>query len=567
MQHTKKYLIIIFSFLNLHIVNAENISDIISKMTLEQKIGQMMFMGFEGRMMNNAMYDMIANYSIGGFFLLPLSNFNVPDECAKLTYELQKTAQSSALKIPLFIAIDQEGGIAAPIHYMQGATPTPGNMALGASGREIDTYNAYYALGNDMKACGVNVNFAPAIDILTEPENPDYTIRSFGDNITKTHRLARGAVKGLKDNGVIACAKHFPGLAYFTEDSHQTLPQVTLSDAELMAGELSHFRGAIEGGVDMIMTVHCIFSGWDKEYPVTLSPFILKKILRKKLNYKGLIITDSMGMGAIGKNYSLEEATIKAIQAGCDIILQVSNKSVEVQRRINAVIDAVKSGKINEQRINDSVKHILSVKEKYGLFDFPYANPDELYENMSTKEMIAANNNAAVNGVVVLRDKNKILPLDAKYDSIFVISPPSIITRAGKDEYLPIGYTLGEMLTKEYPLVQSLFIDTVPNDFEIQLAVQEASFADLIIAYLLLTEFSPKQKELINNLLKLNKPTILIGMGMPSDARFFPEASTIVLTHSPAPISVAAGIDVILGKAKAGGSLPFPVNGQLFKIE
>ncbi|HJM70660.1 MAG TPA: glycoside hydrolase family 3 N-terminal domain-containing protein [Candidatus Marinimicrobia bacterium] len=558
---------IIFSLLNLYKVNAENVSDIMSKMTLEQKVGQMMFMGYEGRMMNNAMYEMIINYSIGGFFLLPLSNFNLPDECATLANELQKTALSSRLKIPLFIAIDQEGGVAAPIHYMQGATPTPGNMALGASGREIDTYNAYYALGNDMKVCGVNVNFAPAIDILTEPKNPDYTIRSFGNNMSKTHRLARGAVKGLKDSGVIACAKHFPGLAYFTEDSHQTLPQVALSDAELMAGELSHFRGAIEGGVDMIMTVHCIFSDWDHEYPVTLSSFILKKILRKKLNYRGLIITDSMGMGAIAKNYSIEEATVKAVQAGCDIILQVSNKPAEVQRRINAVINAVHTGQINEKRINDSVKRILTIKEKYGLFDNPYANPDEVYEYMSTKKIIAANNNAAVNGVVVLRDKNKILPLEEKYDSILVISPPSIITRAGKDEYLPIGYTLGDILMKEFPHVKSLLVDTVPNDFEIQLAVQEAPFADLIIAYLLLTEFSPKQKELINNLLKLNKPTILIGMGMPSDARFFPEASTIVLTHSPAPISVAAGIDVILGKAKAGGSLPFPVNGQLFKIE
>ena len=537
-------------------------------MTLDQKIGQMMFMGFEGRNVTDSIKILIEDLHIGSFFLFALGNFNFPDECSALVNDIQNTALSSKLGIPLFIAMDQEGGIAAPIHYMMGATSTPGNMALGASGRELDAYNAYSALGNDMRVCGVNVNFAPAIDILTKAENTDYTIRSFGSHINITHRLARGAVRGLQNNGVVAAAKHFPGLAYYEQDTHRFLPTVDLTDAELMAGNMAHFRGAIEGGTDMIMTVHGIFTGWDSELPATLSPFILKTVLRKRLKYKGLIISDSMGMGAIGKHYSREESTVLAVAAGCDIILQVSPKSDEIRERIRAVKKAVLSGRISIDQIDASVKRILSVKLKYGLFDNPFSEPEKVYENMAPDHLVNANKIAALNGIVVLRDNQNLIPMKQSYKSILIISPPSIITRAGKgEEFLPIGTTLGDVLKKNISQIDELRIDTVPTDNEIQMAVHKAKDADFIITYLLLTEFSPKQKELNKKLLALNKPTIIIGLGMPSDARFFPEASTIILAHSPSSVSIEAGVNVILGEEIAGGSIPFPVDNHQFNKE
>ncbi len=564
MNKILKYIILIL-LQSVIVLNAKqlDIHKKVNQMTLDQKIGQMMLIGFDGTVVSDSIKVLIEDLHIGSFILFALGNFNFPDECSVLVNAIQKTALSSELGIPLFIAMDQEGGIAAPIHYMMGATSTPGNMALGASGRENDAYNAYSALGNDMRACGVNVNFAPAIDILKNAKNTDYTIRSFGSNMSVTQKLARGAVRGLQDNGVIAAAKHFPGLAYFNEDTHRFLPTVDLTDAELMAGNMAHFRGAIEGGTDMIMTVHGIFTGWDTHLPATLSPYILKTVLRKRLKYKGIIISDSMGMGAIGKHFSREEATVMAVEAGCDIVLQVSSKSVEIRERIRAVKNAVLSGRITMDQIDASVTRILSVKLKYGLFENPFSEPDKVYEKMAPEHLVKANKTAALNGVVVLRDNQNLLPLKQSYNSILIISPPSIITRAGKgEEFLPIGTTLGDVIKKEFSKIDELRIDTIPTENEILIAIHKAKNADLIITYLLLTEFSPKQRELNKKLLALNKPTIILGLGMPSDARFFPEASTIVFAHSPSTVSIEAGVNLILGKAIAGGSLPFPAGDE-----
>ncbi len=563
-RQINRLLFTLLLFLNCISAEPHNISDLLRQMTMEQKIGQMMIMGFGGRSVSDSIKTLIHDYQIGGFILLPLSNFNFPDECASLVKDIQRTAINSPTQIPLFIAMDQEGGIAAPLHYMLGATPTPGNMALGASGKIIDTYYAYRGLGNDLSVCGINVNFAPAIDVLTEESNPDYTIRSFGSNIHRTKPLARSAIRGLKDSGIIACAKHFPGIANFKEDTHRSLPRTKIPKSILQGEELVHFQSVILGGVDMIMTVHTIFEDWDPNYPVTLSRKILQNILRKKLKYNGLIITDSMGMGAISSDYSLEESSLLAVEAGCDIILQVSNKPIEIRRRINTLKKAVHSGRISVDRIDESVSRILEVKLRYGLFDYKLPDPQRVYDNLAPPELIKANQNAAINGIVVLKNSGDLLPLNQSFDSVLILSPPSVITRAEKGEYLPIGHSLGSIIKKEIPNAKVIRIDTKPLETEIKLALEAAKNSELIISYLLLTEFSPQQQKLAKLLLALDKPLVIFGLGMPSDIKYAPEAEAIILTHSPVTLSIEAGVKVMVGKEVPKGSLPFPV-GSLYQ--
>jgi len=544
------------------LANELSITKIMKEMTLEQKVGQMFIIGFSGRRMSQKMQNVILEHNIGGFFVQILTNFNFPDECAKLTNSIQETAIASSLGIPLFIAADQEGGVAAPIHYMMGATPTPGNMALGASGRERDSYVAYSALGNDMRACGLNVNFAPAIDVLTSAENPDYTIRSFGSDMQINGNLARGSVKGLQENGVIACAKHFPGLAYFDEDTHSHLPIVNMNEEELMSGNMAHFRGAIQGGTDMIMTVHAIFTGWDADNSATLSYKILTGVLRKKLGYKGLIITDSMGMGAITKDkgFDLEETTIRSVEAGNDIILQVSRNIDEFERRIKTIVSAVKAGRLSERRIDISVRRILQVKYKYGLFANPKVNVDEVYQKIAPPELVEANQQAALNGIVVVRDENNLLPLQVDGKKIAVISAPAAITRAGKGESFPIGYTVGAHVRKYANNVVNIRVDTVPTKAEVDYALSKVIDADIIIGYCLLAQFSPTQVAFIKKILLLEKPTVILGLGTCSDLALFPEAKTFIAVNSPAPVSTEAAVKVLFGKAKPGGKLPMAIN-------
>lgn len=537
---------------------------ILARLTLEQKAMQMHLVGYAGIALAPEMRALIAEERIGGFFLQVPENFTFPEECATLVNEIQSVAMDGGRGIPLFVALDGEGGVAAPIHYMLGATPTPGNMALGASGREADAYAAYHTLGVEMRACGVNVNFAPAIDVLTRPENPDYTVRSFGGDMARNALLGRAAVRGLQDAGVIACAKHFPGLAYYVEDTHSAAPHVTLSDAELWEGGLGHWGAVIEAGTGMVMTGHVYIDAWDPDFPATCSRTLIADILRTRLVYDGVVVTDSMGMGAItGVISDKGEATIRAIVAGCDVILQVARDFDELHKRAAAIVHAVNTGRLDEERLDHSVRRILRAKSQAGLFADPYAeDPEKVLEQLRRTDLLEANKHAALNGIVVVRDDKNWLPLQAEGQQLAVICPPTNITRAGKkEEILPVGYTLAHFVKERVPGAIEVLVDTVPTDKQVAHALERVRESDILVLGQLLAHQSPGQVTFIHRILDLGKPVIIVGMGVPSDLALFPEAPAYVAANSPVPISLEAAVKVMFGEAAPGGTLPMPVGG------
>lgn len=547
-----------------------DVDAILGKMTLPQKIGQMMIIGYEGRRVTPDAMARLQEDTLGGFFFQPISNFNFPDELARLVADLQSAALASPIGIPLFVCMDAEGGAAAPIHYMLGATPTPGNMALGASGREEDAYAAYNALGSDLRTCGANVNFAPVVDVLKSPKNPDYTIRAFGGDSKRNAVLGRGAVRGLQDAGVIPCPKHFPGLVYEEEDSHRAISHIALPESTLMEDGLAHFQAPIDAGADMIMTHHAIFDAWDPDYPVTLSAKVITGVLRQHLNFKNLVVTDSMGMGGIAREYGLAESTVLAVLAGCDLVLQVSRDVPEVKERIAAVADAVRKGRIAERQVDDAVRKILKTKAKYNLFTNAKPDVDKVYSLLARPNAVAANKQAALNGIVVVRDEDHLLPLPVEGKKICVVCPPSVVTRAGKGgegagESLPVGYPFGRYIRALVPGADEARVDTVPSEAEMRHARNKASAADILIVTSLLAMQSPKQVQFIKDLIALGKPTVVVGLGDPSDLTQFMEARTFVAANSPAPISLGAAAHVLFGKATAGGTLPMPI-GDVYPI-
>ena len=534
-----------------------------AEMTLAQKAGQMQIIGYSGNELTPGMMELIQSDALGGFFLQIGDNFMLPKECAKLANAIQSAALESEHGIPLFIALDQEGGVAAPIHYSMGATPTPGNMALGASSHPEDTYAAYHAMGLDMRACGANMDFAPAIDELTQPANPDYTVRSFSSDMNRIAPLAAAAVRGLQEAHVVATAKHFPGLAWYTGDTHSVSPHVAATTDELMAGNLVHFRAAIEAGADAVMTVHATFDAWDSERPATLSSAVLTGVLRDKLGYEGIIITDSMGMGGITKKYDRGEATVMAVKAGCDMVLQVSRDVDEFHERVDALVKSVETGDISEDRIDISLDRIWRVKRKYGLFANARVDVDEVESKLCPPELLKANQRTALNGIVVVRDEQKLLPLSDTPGKVVVVAPPEMLTRAGKGAMLPVGPSIGAAVQERVPDAEVIAVDTIPEDDARKQALKKAAQADLLIAYSLLAWQSPGQVTFIKELLALNKPTIIVGLGMPSDLALFPEAKTFIAANSPAPISCEAAVKVVFGEAKPGGTLPVPI-GDLY---
>jgi len=544
------------------------VEDLLARLSLEQKAMQMQTVGYEGVALTPEMRALIERDGIGGFFLQIADNFTFPEECAALVNELQRAAMESPHRIPLFIALDQEGGAAAPIHYMLGATPTPGNMALGASGREEDAHAAYNTLGIEMRLCGVNVNYAPAIDVLTRPENPDYTVRCFSGDLARNARLGRAAVRGLQDAGVIACAKHFPGLAWYVEDTHSRAPHITADEEELWRGDLGHWRAVIEAKTGMIMTGHVYVDAWDPDFPATCSRVLIADILRTRLAYDGVVVTDSMGMGAItGVISDSGEATVRAVVAGCDVILQVARNFEELRARAAAIVHAVASGRLSEERINHSVRRILRAKLAAGLFADPYgADPEEVLDKLRRPDLVEANRRAALNGIVVVRDDRGWLPLDHAGKRLAVICPPTAITRAGKkDEVLPVGYTLAHYVRERVPDALEILVDTVPTEKQVAHALERARDADLILLGQLLAHQAREQVTFIRRVLELGKPVIIVGMGVPSDLALFPEAPAFVAANSPVPICLEAAVKVVFGEAAPGGTLPMPV-GDLYPI-
>ena len=544
-----------------------DIEGTLATFSLKQKIGQMHMIGYIGTELTPEMQTLIDDWGFGGFFYQMPDNYSTPLECAQLCNALQKAALESPVGVPLLIAMDQEGGVGVVIRYEQGAVPTVGNMALGASGREEDAYTAYHALGTDMRACGVNVTFAPAIDVLKQPKNPDYTVRSFGGDIRRNAVMARGAVRGMQDAGAIACAKHWPGLVYYEGDTHFTAPHVTEPRSVLEEGNLAHFRAAIDAGTDMIMTHMTYYDAWDPNEIVSLSPILINQMLRTDLGYDRMIVTDSMSMGSVTHLYDIGEGTVRSIVAGCDIVLQVSRDLDDLYTRMNAVLAAVESGRIAEARLDESIRRILRAKAKYSLFSNPYADIAHFGENFGRADLVEANKKVAVNGVVIVRDDAGLLPLSKSAGNVVVISPPDTIVRAGKPEGwdVPIGGTLGPFVQEYVPAAVEIQVNTVPTEAEIVSILDAAASADLIINYSLLTLFSPSQADLINRLMELGKPTVIIGLGDPSDMVMFPGVATYVAANSPAPISMEAAVKVIFGEAKAGGTLPMPI-GTLYPI-
>ena len=330
-------------------------------MTLEEKIGQMVIIGLDGYSVNENTIDMIQNKKVGGFILFKK---NVGDTGQLLNLINSLKENNSNNKIPLFISIDEEGGKVSRVPDEFKNIPT--NREIG----KINNKNFSYEIGNilamQLNAFGINMDFAPVLDVNTNPNNPIIGNRSFGNDPNIVSDLGIATMKGIKDKGVIPVVKHFPGHGDTSVDSHLGLPSIENNLDRLNKVELVPFKNAIKDGADVVMVAHILMAKLDPDYPASMSKKVISDILRDDLNFDGVVITDDMTMGAIMKNYNIEDAAIKSVNAGSDIILVCHNNDNQVNV-INYLQKAVKDGEISEERIDKSVYRILKLKDKYNL--------------------------------------------------------------------------------------------------------------------------------------------------------------------------------------------------------
>jgi beta-N-acetylhexosaminidase len=360
------------------------ISEVLSKMSLEDKIGQMILAGISGTTLDTNAKNLISQFHVGGIIFYK-NNFETPEQTVQLVNQL-KDGNSSNL--PLFLSVDQEGGKVTRLPG--GPVNFPPNNQIGEVNDPEFSYKVGSLLGYELKEFGLNLNFAPVLDINSNPNNPVIGDRSFGNNSEIVSTLGIQTMKGIQSQNVIPTIKHFPGHGDTSVDSHLELPIVNKSLKELKELELIPFKRAIDEGADVVMVAHILLPELDKINPASMSKAVMTDILRKQLNFTGVIITDDMTMGAIVEHFDIGKAAVESVKAGSDIIL-IGHDYNNVVKIISSLKTAVENGEISEQRLNESVERIIQLKRKYSLNDKKIENPNISDINQSINSLLNHN--------------------------------------------------------------------------------------------------------------------------------------------------------------------------------
>ncbi len=341
------------------LTDADIAARMVQGMSLDQKLGQMVVVEFYGPTFNSDLMQMVQANQVSGV-LIENKNGNAQTSAQMLA--LNKAMQSHA-HIPLFISTDYEGGGVNELRQITGERPS--NASIGASDNPQLAYDAGHAAANDLTSLGLNVNFMPIVDILTNPNNPGLPQRSFGANPLLVTNMGRAYLKGLGDGGIVGCLKHFPGLGSANLDPHLSLPYMNRSLATLNSVDLVPYRTMInEGIVPMVMVTHILNPQLDPKLPTSLSPNVVTNLLRNTLNFKGVIISDTLWMGGVSNSYNLSQAAVLAVKAGTDLLLGPRGLA-ETQEMLHGLHQAVINGDLTEKQINASVIRILEMKLKY----------------------------------------------------------------------------------------------------------------------------------------------------------------------------------------------------------
>lgn len=339
----------------------DSIIDMVNNMTLDEKIGQLILAGFDGMSITEEAKELINKYKVGGFILFA-HNLEEPTHSVKLLNDIKLENQKN--DIPLFLGVDQEGG---RVTRLPGLSGLPTNAKIGATNDTDYAFQYGELLGEQLQSFGFQFNFAPVLDVNSNPHNQVIGDRSYGSDPELVSKMGVATIKGMESTGVIPAIKHFPGHGDTSVDSHKSMPVVDKTLEELEAVELIPFKAAIDAGVDVVMTSHIALPKLGAKNPATMSEKIITSLLRGDLGFDGVVITDDLTMGALS-DYGVAESANEAIKAGVDIVL-VAFGHDQIIETINRLKQSVESGEITEARIDESVIRILRLKEKFDLVD------------------------------------------------------------------------------------------------------------------------------------------------------------------------------------------------------
>jgi len=531
-------------------------------MTLDEKIGQMLMPGYEVGSFRNLDSDEftkvrrnIVDFHVGGLHVYG----GDPTPVALAINEMQRLA-----KVPLLISDNFEGGVG---YVLFGATRLPLAMAIGATGDERLAYEAAKVTAQEGRAIGVNVNFYPVADVQNNPENPIINIRAFGEDPAAVSRFVRAYIRGAQENGQIATAKHFPGHGDVASDSHLEMPVLNVTAERLESVELPPFKAAVEQGVGAVMSAHIWLPQLEPEkgLPSTLSKNVMTGILRDGLGYDGVVFTDAMTMRGVSANFKNDDATVRAVEAGADIILIPPS----VEDSFRAIKSALDSGRLTQSRIDASVRRILRAKARFKLADREnrFADVDRLMTVLGTREHRDFAQRIADNAITLVRDERQVLPLRASPD-LRVVQINLLDTRTGWREAVP-GRLAAAELPKRFPRAVTVQVDdqSTPTELDLVRKLAQTGDATVVNAYIRVAAYkgsialTPAEITLLRDLAAMKKPFVLTVFGSPYVLTHVPEMPSYIVTYDTSPLAEMAMVRAITGEIEFKGKLPVSLPG------
>ncbi|WP_327189361.1 glycoside hydrolase family 3 protein [Streptomyces xinghaiensis] len=557
-----------------HPVDRKRLRRLISGMSLREKVGQLFVMRVYGHSATDpdpadaaanrkeigvsTAAELISEYHVGGIIYFAWAhNVRDPHQIADLSNGIQRAGLAQPTPVPLLVSTDQEHGLVARVGAP--ATLLPGAMALGADGSREDARKAAFLSGSELAAMGIRQDYAPVADVNVNPANPVIGVRSFGADPQSVARLVAAQVRGYQSARVAATAKHFPGHGDTQTDSHTGLPVITHSEEEWQRLDAPPFRAAIAAGVDSIMTAHLVVPALDPaEDPATLSRPILTGILRERLGYDGVVVTDALDMAGVRQKYGDDRVPVLALKAGVDQLLNPP----DFRLAYNAVLAAVESGEISEERIDVSLLRILELKQRRGLFDEPYVTHAGVDRTVGVPPHLRAAQRIADRTTTLLLNRRtggrrRTLPLDhrGRNDLLVVGADPAAPSATGG----PPTAVLARTLTELGFTATALSTGITPTRELIDRAVTAATGRDAVVVATYNVSATSPQRTLVSELVATGVPVVHLAIRNPYDIARLGGVAASLASYSWTDGEMRAAARVIAGRVGPTGRLPVPV--------
>jgi beta-N-acetylhexosaminidase len=523
-------------------------------LTLDEQIGQSLMVGFHGMTPSPEVLDLIQRHHVGSVLLFS-RNIRDAGQVLELTTSLQAAARDAGHRYPLLIAIDQENGIVQRLG--DAATIFPGNMALGATRSEELAFRVAQATGSELRALGINFNLAPVVDVNNNPANPVIGVRSFGEDAQLVARMGAAMVRGYRAAGVISCLKHFPGHGDTAVDSHLALPTIQHSLDRLDTVELVPFRSGMQAGAESVMIAHVVFPSLEQDsLPATLSPAIVQDLLRQRLGFEGVILSDCLEMSAISETFGVEPASVMALQAGIDLVL-VSHHYDLQRGSIEAIHEAVRTHRLSGEVLAQAAARVQRLKARSLSWDtLPAARePSPIIGSQVHRQL---QNEAYARSITLVRNAERLVPLQLKPEQrLIVLALPRHTATLVEDRYYHDDLLLN-ILRQYHP---NTHIQDVPAGLNAGQFAQAANAENTYITATVNAHLDEQQTGPVRALVQAGRRIIGLALRDPYDLQAFPQLRTYIACYEYTAPALQAAARVLFGKAQASGQLPVSLPG------